>query len=34
MEAAGINVVHLSRDCGIKYINGADTVTYFSLLLF
>lgn len=34
MEACGINVVDLSRQCGIKYINGADTVTYFSLLLF
>ena len=34
MEACGIDVVTLSRQCGIKYINGADTVTYFSLLLF
>lgn len=34
MEACGINVVNLSRECGIKYINGADTVTYFSMLLF
>ena len=34
MEACGINVVELSRQCGIKYINGADTVTYFSMLLF
>ncbi len=34
MEACGIDVVTLSRTCGIKYINGADTVTYFSMLLF
>lgn len=34
MEACGIDVVNLSRQCGIKYINGADTVTYFSMLLF
>ena len=34
MEACGIDVVTLSRQCGIKYINGADTVTYFSMLLF
>ncbi|MBQ7298776.1 MAG: DUF2284 domain-containing protein [Clostridia bacterium] len=34
MEACGIDVVNLSRACGIHYINGADTVTYFSLLLF
>ena len=25
---------HVLRQCGIKYINGADTVTYFSMLLF
>ncbi len=34
MEACGIDVVTLSREVGIKYINGADTVTYFSMLLF
>lgn len=34
MEACGVDVVTLSRQCGIKYINGADTVTYFSMLLF
>lgn len=34
MEACGIDVVTLSRQVGIRYINGADTVTYFSLLLF
>ena len=32
MEACGIDVVNLSKDCGIHYINGADTVTYFSII--
>ncbi len=34
MEACGINVLELSRDVGINYINGENTVTYFSLVLF
>lgn len=34
MEACGMDVVSLSRICGIKYMNGADTVTYFSILIF
>ena len=33
MEACGIDVVSLSRTAGIRYNNGPDTVTYFSLLL-
>ncbi|MGM9626012.1 MAG: DUF2284 domain-containing protein [Eubacteriales bacterium] len=33
MEACGIDVVSLSRAAGIRYNNGPDTVTYFSLLL-
>ncbi len=33
-EACGIDVCRLSKAIGIKYINGADTVTYFSILLF
>jgi predicted metal-binding protein len=34
VEAAGINVTCLSRAAGIKYNNGPDTVTYFSMILF
>lgn len=33
MEACGIDVVSLARTCGIRYNNGPDTVTYFSMLL-
>lgn len=32
MEACGMDVVALSKVCNIHYINGADTVTYFSVL--
>lgn len=32
MEACGMDVVHLAAKCGIHYINGTDTVTYFSVL--
>ncbi|MDR1863262.1 MAG: DUF2284 domain-containing protein [Treponema sp.] len=34
VEAAGINVAELSRAGGLKYHNGPDTVTYFSMVLF
>jgi len=34
VEAAGINVTDLSRTGNIKYNNGANTVTYFSMILF
>lgn len=34
LEAAGIDVVRLSRDLGMKYNNGADKVTYFGLVLY
>ncbi|MDR2767393.1 MAG: DUF2284 domain-containing protein [Treponema sp.] len=34
IEAAGINVTDLSRSAGVKYNNGANTVTYFSMVLF
>ena len=34
VEACGINVVELSRKAGIKYNNGAETVTYFCVILF
>lgn len=34
LEACGIDVAELARKCQINYINGTDTVTYFSALLF
>jgi len=34
IEAAGINVTELSRLGGIRYNNGQNTVTYFSMILF
>jgi len=34
IEAAGINVTELSRAAGIKYNNGENTITYFSMILF
>ena len=34
MEACGINVMQLSKDVGIRYNNGPDTVTYFCMILF
>ena len=34
VEACGIYVVELARQCGIRYNNGPDTVTYFCILLF
>ena len=34
VEANGIFVVELARQCGIRYHNGSNTVTYFSMLLF
>lgn len=34
MEASGIDVVALSKKCGVKYNNGSDTVTYFSIILY
>jgi len=33
IEAAGINVTELSKAAGIKYNNGPNTVTYFSMTL-
>ncbi|MBI4856434.1 MAG: DUF2284 domain-containing protein [Acetobacterium woodii] len=33
LEAAGIDVVGLSRSLGMTYNNGADKVTYFGLVL-
>lgn len=34
LEGSGVNVVTLSQTAGINYINGPDTVTYFSAVLF
>jgi predicted metal-binding protein len=34
IEAAGINVTELSRAAGLRYNNGENTVTYFSMILF
>jgi predicted metal-binding protein len=34
IEAAGINVTELSRLGGLRYNNGENTVTYFSMILF
>jgi predicted metal-binding protein len=34
IEAAGISVTDLSRTAHLKYNNGPNTVTYFSMLLF
>lgn len=33
-EACGIDICRMSKAIGIRYMNGADTVTYFSVLLF
>ncbi len=34
LESYGIAVSQLAEICGMKYINGQDTVTYFSAILF
>jgi len=34
LEAAGINVTELSRAAGLRYNNGENTITYFSMILF
>ncbi|MDE6273570.1 MAG: DUF2284 domain-containing protein [Clostridiales bacterium] len=34
IEACGVNVVELAADLNINYVNGANTVTYFSVILF
>ena len=34
VEACGVNVVQLARDSGVRYYNGANTVTYFCILLY
>jgi predicted metal-binding protein len=34
VEACGIDVMSLSKDTDVKYNNGANTVTYFGLVLY
>ena len=34
MEACGISVVDLAKEVNVNYVNGANTVTYFSLILY
>ncbi len=34
LEAYGVNVSGLAKASGLKYINGANTVTYFGAVLF
>ena len=34
LETYGINVSELAKSCGMKYINGQNTVTYFGAILF
>ena len=34
VEAVGINVTNLSQAGGIRYNNGPNTITYFSMILF
>ena len=34
LEAYGVNVSKLAAACGMKYVNGANTVTYFAGVLF
>lgn len=34
LEAYGIDVYQTTKDTDLKYINGADTVTYFGIVLF
>ena len=34
LEACGVDVYQLAKLAGLKYINGANTVTYFGMLLY
>ena len=34
LEACGVDVSQLAKLAGLKYINGANTVTYFGVLLY
>lgn len=34
LEACGVDVTMLARACGMRYVNGVNTVTYFGAVLF
>ena len=34
VESYSISVVELAKISGVRYINGADSITYFSVILF
>lgn len=34
LEACGVNVAELAKICGLRYINGQNTVTYFGLFFY
>jgi predicted metal-binding protein len=34
IEGTGLNISELGRSAGVKYINGINTVTFFSMILF
>ena len=34
LEAYGVFVSKLAQACGMRYINGANTVTYFGVVLY
>ena len=34
VEANGISVVELAKNCNIHYTNGKNTVTYFSMIFY
>ena len=34
IEAYGVFVFHQAKQCGMHYINGVNTVTYFSMIFF
>ena len=34
LECCGIDVYNTTKDTELKYINGADTVTFFGMVLF
>ncbi len=34
LEACGVDVYQLAKLAGLKYVNGANTVTYFGMLLY
>lgn len=34
LEAYGVDVYHTAKNAGLSYINGPDTVTFFSMILF